>query len=124
MDPEPPVPRLSEADLLIRLNYFSRQCWHQRRLYDNQCTALRQRIADQDALLKDAHSRLQDAHSRLQEVTIRLGQTFTQLQDVTAARIMAELKLACYGLLDIEPAADVTNHVRLSFIISFRSSRD
>lgn len=91
---------LTEEELVFRLSYFSRQCWHQRHLYSRQTAALCQRIADQDAQLKDAHDRLRDAHSRLQETTAYLSRTFAQLQDVTAARLAAELKLAGYGLLE------------------------
>lgn len=98
---------LTKEELALRLNYFSRQCWHQRHLYSHQNAALRQRIADQDAQLRDAHDRLRDAHSQLQEVTGYLSQTFAQLQDVMAARIAAELKLAGYGLLEADSLTDV-----------------
>lgn len=97
---------LTVEELTLRLGYFSRQCWHQRHLYSHQNAALRQRIADQDAQLKEAHDRLRDAHSRLQEATAYLGHTFAQLQDVMTARIAAELKLAGYGLLEPGPSTD------------------
>lgn len=108
---------LTEEELTLRLSYFSRQCWHQRHLFSHQNAALRQRIADQDAQLKDAHDRLRDAHSRLQEVTAYLGQTFQQLQDVMAARIAAELKLAGYGLLESSSSLDLDFKVGILFII-------
>lgn len=102
---------LTEEELAVRLSYFSRQCWHQRHLYSHQNAALRQRIADQDAQLRDAHDRLRDAHSRLQEVTGYLSQMFAQLQDVMAARIAAELKLAGYGVFEPEPLTGFTSTV-------------
>lgn len=110
MSTSPPAQAVIE-DFARRLNYFSRQCWHQRRLYDQHSSTLRQRIAEQDAQLDDAHSRLQDANRRLREMNTRLCETFAQLQDVTAARITAELKLAGYGLLDCHTAAHVQTTV-------------
>ena len=119
------TPRFTEEDLALRLNYFSRQCWYQRHLYDRQSAALRQRIADQDAQLGDEYNRLletearlKDAHSRLQDVTATLSRTFAQLQDVTAAQITAELKLAGYGLLELDSSVSVRDNVSTSLLVA------
>lgn len=109
-------------DIARRLNYFSRQCWHQRRLYDCHNTILRKRIEEQDAELRDAHTRLLEAHGRLQEANARLCELFAQLQDTTAARVVAELKLAGYGLLDRPTTVEVRPNVGLPhYLVCFNA---
>lgn len=106
-------PRTLE-DVARRLNYFSRQYWHQRRLYDWHNTILRKRIEEQDAELRDAHTRLQEAQRRLQEANTKHCELFDQLQETMAARVVAELKLAGYGLLDRPTTVEIQSKVRVS----------
>lgn len=105
MNPAPTQPALD--DVARRLNYFSRQCWHQRRLYDCHNTILLKRIEEQDAELRDAHTRLLEAEGRLQAANAKVCQLFSQLRDTTTARMVAELKLAGYGLLDRPTSVEV-----------------